>query len=273
VVLIHGITGNMAIWPLIDLIDDLARDFRVTYFDLRGHGYSDTPPESYTSADMAGDLHNLQTVLGLGPMLLVGHSFGGVVAAHAAVLYPEQVRGLILSDAFFADLADVQGEITAWDGWQAYVQQSAEMGLEVRPENWSDVDAILRQAAELSPERREKFVDQLGEPALQRLVRLSETTCGVDTGKVAGLSRERIVSIRQPVLALYGQQSPFLPTCRFLVENLPNCKADFIPGAKHLAHEEQPEEFVATVQKHLRAMAGIGEAWHSEQTISVGAPW
>jgi len=30
VVLLHGVTGNMAIWPLINLMPTLAADFRVT---------------------------------------------------------------------------------------------------------------------------------------------------------------------------------------------------------------------------------------------------
>ncbi len=47
VVLLHGVSGNMAIWPLINLMPALAANFRVTAYDLRGHGYSDTPPSGY----------------------------------------------------------------------------------------------------------------------------------------------------------------------------------------------------------------------------------
>ncbi len=261
VVLIHGVTGNMAIWPLINLIHDLARDFRVTYYDLRGHGYSDTPPSGYTSADMAHDLCALHDALQLGPSYLVGHSFGAVIAAHAAVLYPQMVRGMVLSDVYFPALRELEADITAWEGWPKYVEDSAATGLEVSAENWFDLGCILQQAVMLPPERRAKFVARLGEPALQRLVRLAGTTCGRDAIEPAGLTRERIVSIAQPVLALYGQRSPFLATCRFLAENLPNCKVALIPGARHLAHEETPEQFVAVVQRYIRAMAGIGETW------------
>ncbi len=261
VVLIHGVTGNMAIWPLINLIHDLSRDFRVTYYDLRGHGYSDTPPSGYTSADMAHDLRRLQDALGLGPSYLVGHSFGAVIAAHAAVLHPEMVRGVVLSDVYFPGLRGLETDITAWEGWEQYVADSAATGLEVSPENWYDVDYILRQAATLPPERRAQFIAQLGEPALQRLVRLAGTTCGRDVMQPAGLTRQRIVSIAQPVLALYGERSPFLATCRFLAESLPRCKVALIPGAKHLAHEETPEQFVTAVQRYIRAMAGVGSTW------------
>src|SRR5262249_43531877 len=79
VVLVHAVTSNQAIWVFSGLIDSLAADFRVTSYDLRGHGASDRPPTGYTSAVMADDLIGLHAALGLGPAYLVGHSFGGVV--------------------------------------------------------------------------------------------------------------------------------------------------------------------------------------------------
>ncbi len=265
VVLIHGITGNMAIWPLIDLIDNLAGDFRVTYFDLRGHGYSDTPPSGYASADMARDVRNLQQALNLGPMYLLGHSFGAVVAMHTAVLYPEQVRGVVVSDACFPALYELEADITRWEGWPDYQQQIARSGLEVSADDWYDVGHICRQAAGLSGERKEMFLREVGQPGLDRLVRLAPTTVGEDVRSVAGLTAERIASVRQPVLALYGESSPFLATCRFLEANLSDCKVALVPGAKHLAHEESPEQFVAIVQRHLREMAGISGRWETEK--------
>src|SRR5262245_15986059 len=92
VVLIHAVTSNLSVWLFSNLIDELADEFRVTAYDLRGHGASDAPASNYTSADMAEDLRELHSALKLQPALLVGHSFGGVVAMHAAVLYPAIVR-------------------------------------------------------------------------------------------------------------------------------------------------------------------------------------
>src|SRR3954463_1586550 len=81
VVLIHGVTGDLSIWFLCKLMTDLAADHRVTAYDLRGHGYSATPPAGYTSADHAADLFCLMDRIGAGRARLVGHSFGGVIAA------------------------------------------------------------------------------------------------------------------------------------------------------------------------------------------------
>jgi pimeloyl-ACP methyl ester carboxylesterase len=257
VVLLHGVTGNMAIWPLINLMPALAGDFRVTAYDLRGHGYSDTPPTGYTSADMAGDLAKIQQALGLGPTYVLGHSFGGVIALHAAVLYPEAVAGLVLSDPYYPALRHLETGMSRWSGWLEYKEQANRAGLEVTAEDWFDVGQLFKQTANLPPDRYEMFREELGLAAMDRLRRLAATTCGDDVKAVAGLTEERICSVTHPTLALYGEDSPFLATCRYLEENLANCRVALVPGAKHRAHEENPTGYVALVQKHLREMAGI----------------
>jgi pimeloyl-ACP methyl ester carboxylesterase len=264
VVLLHGVTGNMAVWPLINLMAELAADFRVTAYDLRGHGYSDTPPTGYTSADMAGDLVRIQQALGLGPMWVLGHSFGGVVALHAAVLYPDAIAGLILSDPYFPALRHLETNFGRWSGWLEYKAQANRAGLEVNADDWFDVGQLFKQTAKLPPERHEMFRKELGVAVMDRLSRLAATTCGDDVKTVAGLTEECIRSVRHPAVALYGDDSPFLATCRYLEENLANCRAALVPSAKHRAHEENPPAYVALVQQHLREMAGI------TQTEAVG---
>jgi pimeloyl-ACP methyl ester carboxylesterase len=259
VVLLHGVSGNVAIWPLINLMPALAADFRVTAYDLRGHGYSDTPPTGYTSADMAGDLLRIQMALGQGPMYVLGHSFGGVIALHAAVLYPDAIAGLILSDPYFPGLRHLETRVSQWAGWLEYKDQANRAGLEVTEEDWFDVGQLFKQTATLPPARHQMFRKELGQAAMDRLVRLAGTTCGDDFKAVAGLTEERIRSVTHPTIALYGEDSPFLATCRYLEANLVNCRAALVPNAKHRAHEENPAAYVALVQQHLREMAGISE--------------
>ena len=76
IVLIHGVTGDLSIWFLCKAMQELSATYRVTAYDLRGHGYSDAPPTGYTSADQAGDLFAIMDVLGIEKASLVGHSFG-----------------------------------------------------------------------------------------------------------------------------------------------------------------------------------------------------
>ena len=86
---------------------------------------------------------------------------------------------------------------------------------------------------------------------LAGLPRLADTTCGADVFAAAGLTAERIVSVRQPVVALYDEHSPFLATCRYLREHLADCTVEFVPGANHLAPVQNAAAFVELVRKHL----------------------
>jgi pimeloyl-ACP methyl ester carboxylesterase len=92
-VMVHGITGNLAIWHL-EIVPALMSGFRITTYDLRGHGYSDVPPAGYTTADHAKDLRNLLDNLGIGRTHVIGHSFGADIALHFTILFPERVDRL-----------------------------------------------------------------------------------------------------------------------------------------------------------------------------------
>lgn len=259
VVLIHAVTSNVAVWLFINLIDTLAQDFRVTAYDLRGHGLTETTPTGYTSEEMAGDFAQLHEALGLERAYLVGHSFGAVIATHAAILYPERVAGLVLSDPYYPGLAHVEPNMPSAAIWGDLQEVFAHAGLELSPE--VDFGTLFRVVASLTPEQMKIIRGRMG-PASARwlagLPRLAETTCGQDLFAVAGLTAERIATVRQPVVALYDEHSPFLATCRYLEEHLPDCTVDHVPGARHLAPVQNPVAFVALVQKHLAALHARG---------------
>jgi 3-oxoadipate enol-lactonase len=149
VVLVHAVTSNQAVWMFSGLTDALAADFRVTTYDLRGHGASERPPTGYTSAATAADLRGLHADLGLGPALLVGHSFGGVTALHAAALHPEMVAGVVLSDSFFPGLRHVEPNYGRPSIWTDLRETFAKVGVQL-PEA-IDFTQLFRAAAELNP--------------------------------------------------------------------------------------------------------------------------
>jgi 3-oxoadipate enol-lactonase len=252
VVLLHAVTSNQAIWLFSGLTDALAADYRVTTFDLRGHGQSERPPTGYTSADMAADLAALHAALGLRPVALVGHSFGGVTAVHAAALYPDRVRGVILSDSFFPALQRVEPNFGKMALWTEVREKFALVG--VRLGETVDFEALFRESAALDSERLsalEAIYGTFGRGWVRQLPRFAETTCGTDVMEVAGLTAEVIAGVKQPVAALYDEFSPFLATCRWLEANLPDCTAEIIPGAKHLAMLENAPGFLAAARRHL----------------------
>src|SRR5688500_4312892 len=95
--MVHGLGADLSFWFLAGL-PVLSRMFRVTAYDLRGHGHSEMPRTGYSTADMAADLGGLLDHLGLERPHVVAHSFGAAVALHLAARDPERLRSLVLAD-------------------------------------------------------------------------------------------------------------------------------------------------------------------------------
>lgn len=106
-VFLHGLAANHAFW-FTRIAFALKQRFRLTLYDLRGHGRSSMPPTGYTSERQAEDLAELMDHLDMRRALLVGHSFGGNIALHFAALYPDRVRALVMADTRVYALQAVQ---------------------------------------------------------------------------------------------------------------------------------------------------------------------
>jgi len=93
VVLLHGLGSRREDWFPTARI--LARRHRVTLVDLPGHGEAGMPePFSLERATIALDRSLAE--LPDGPVILVGHSLGGLIAASEAIARPGRIRGLVL---------------------------------------------------------------------------------------------------------------------------------------------------------------------------------
>jgi pimeloyl-ACP methyl ester carboxylesterase len=78
----------------------IAKVTRVCAYDRAGLGWSDFGPEPHDPQQNSRQLHALLTKAGVqGPLLLIGHSFGGLYARHYAAQYPEDVAGMVLIEA------------------------------------------------------------------------------------------------------------------------------------------------------------------------------
>jgi pimeloyl-ACP methyl ester carboxylesterase len=251
--MIHGLFASLAFWYM-SVMPALAMRFRVTAYDLRGHGYSDVPDSGYSSADMATDLAGLLDQLGIERAHLVAHSFGGSVALQFALLWPDRALSLTLADVWVPSL---QPEPLTWDSarWRETAVQA------VHSSDRSDaMPKVARDAYEewlrLQSDTAVGGLDAWVESALlsqwnsdsrvaQRWFHLVRATSAVqDMRAVAGLTADRLQSIACPVLAMFGEHSGCLPTLQGLEANLPACSTVMIPGVGHLHPLVRPDLFV-----------------------------
>ena len=96
VVMIHGASSNLEVMrqPLGEM---LARNHRVILIDRPGHGWSTRARrEDSTPAIQGRMIDEALEKLGVGPVILVVHSWSGALGARMALDYPERVAGLVM---------------------------------------------------------------------------------------------------------------------------------------------------------------------------------
>jgi len=98
VVLDAGLGGTSLDWSLVQT--EIGQTSRVCAYDRAGMGWSDSGPQPRTPGQIARELHTLLINAGIaGPYVLVGHSLAGKNVRMFALLYPDQVAGMVLIDA------------------------------------------------------------------------------------------------------------------------------------------------------------------------------
>ena len=98
VVMEAGLGDFSLYWTLVQ--PEVARFSQVCVYDRAGLGWSETGKEPRTSKTMVEELHTLLANGGIEkPLVLVGHSFGGLNARLYANTYPQEVAGTVLVDS------------------------------------------------------------------------------------------------------------------------------------------------------------------------------
>nr|WP_277349557.1 alpha/beta hydrolase [Streptomyces sp. S3(2020)] len=96
VLFVHGATCDSDDWAA--QIPAFAARHRVLAPDLRGHGRSMGASGGFHPRDFAADLAQLIETVDAGPVVVIGHSMGAVVASVLAVEHPELVRAVVAVD-------------------------------------------------------------------------------------------------------------------------------------------------------------------------------
>jgi pimeloyl-ACP methyl ester carboxylesterase len=101
-VLLHGNSVVADDYEKCGLLDRAAERYRVISFDRPGFGYSDRPRTTvWTPQAQARLIHHALQELGVDSALVVGHSWGTMVALAMAMDVPDFVRGLVLLSGYY----------------------------------------------------------------------------------------------------------------------------------------------------------------------------
>jgi pimeloyl-ACP methyl ester carboxylesterase len=275
VVFVHGYTLSMASWTFQrrTLAAELATanghrpDARLVFYDQRGHGASGRgKPEHSTIDQLARDLATvLDTRVPRGPVVLVGHSMGGMTIMGLAALRPElfgpKVVAVALLSTSSGQLADLNfGLPELLTRVRAAVIPVAAWTMRRRP---AFAERTRRVAADLvsAATRALSFASADVDPALVRYLDSMIAGTPVDViaefyPALAGLdetgSLEPMRTI--PTLVLTGAEDTMIPKAHseLLLERLPDAEYVLVPDAGHMVLLEKPDEVTEALTSLLR---------------------
>jgi pimeloyl-ACP methyl ester carboxylesterase len=92
----HGLASSQRIWDL--MLPTLARRFRIVTYDARGHGLSAKPTSAYGFDHVRADAVAVIRAARLRRPVIVGHSWGAMVALDVAAERPRSVSAAVLVD-------------------------------------------------------------------------------------------------------------------------------------------------------------------------------
>jgi len=240
-VLLHAFAHDHRMWlPVVEALRD---GFHVVAPDLRGHGSSAAPGDlsAYAVEAQAEDLRTMLDHLGVELCALVGCDFGGMVALEFATRWPEQLAGLVISDA--SPAAESERYDDAFRREEAVLRDAGEIA-------WRLGTAGLGRCEASTV--RDPF---LAEGVRRRYAALC-TEGFVGTARARRERRDLIPALRDgiacPVLLCSGDLDPAAAGMRVIAEELPGARVATFKNTGHGVPLLRPDAFAETLLRFFR---------------------
>jgi len=235
---------------MIPVAEFLPASYQRVFFDQRGTGRSvipDMTADHMTLQHAVEDLEALRISLGQDRLILLGHSWGAMLAMAYAAAHPERVDRLVLIGsggptlAFAASFQDnIRARLRPEDvEAQRYWEEAGKRGVDPGKAALEALRAIV-PGYFFDRGKGLEFASQLREGSLHPQV---NTLLFQDLAKSYDV-RDGIRRLDRPVLIVHGHQDPISDRIAADIQSLiPSSTLQFIHRAGHFPWVEQPEEF------------------------------
>jgi len=226
-VFLHGWRSDGSVW--FSIIKSF-NNYPILVLNLPGFGGTDPPKKDWDLSDYAQFVNQVLVKLDIRKAILVGHSFGGAVAAKLTAIIPDKVPGLVLVDASGIRAKTLRVKL---------YKTAAKL---VSPVFRLPAFASIRNNIYKSL----GFEDYIATPYLTVSYRKI----------IAEDLRPTLAKINCPVLLMWGNKDKDTPiTHAYIMKNtLKKAVVQVIPGAGHFVFLDKPEEFNRTLNNFLNTL-------------------
>lgn len=251
---VHGGPGGLH--DYLEPLTALAEDRAILLYDQLDCGKSDKPgdPDNWTVPRFVAEIDALRSALGIGRFILLGHSWGAVIALEYAARGNADLAGVIFASPLISTPRWVADNLAHRRALPPDVQATLD-----RHEAAGTIDSAEYRDAMAAMMRRHfcRLADE--PPAVTRFVRdlnpqLYRALWGDNEFVCTGSLKDHdgsvlLPQVAVPALFLCGEFDESTPDAnRDFAELTPAAKVSVIPGASHMPMFENPQAFLTALR-------------------------
>lgn len=253
VVMIHGLAASLAFWGFHHA-PIFSKRYRVTLYDLRGHGRSEMTENGYSPCNLTVDLSALLDELGIRKAHFIAHSFGGVIALKLALVDPQRVASITIADTHITAVRNMQKSMR-WEYGESIqpVLHRNNIRIDVNHPYFgyrllTEIARMQVDNQELSPDLKmlvSSFAKRFGGRSAVQWLKLMDTTGASDELMCDdSLSLQDLKTITAPILAVYGENSQSMLTGKHLLDVWPHADFRCVRNGGHFFPVSRPAKFI-----------------------------
>lgn len=254
IVMVHGFRGDHH--GLLRLVEEVP-GHRVLLPDLPGFGQGEALPGTHDVAAYARFITDCSRRLTPAPRVLLGHSFGSIVAAEAVALAPDLAAALVLVNPISAPALEGPSRTASRVAEAYYV--AADRLPEAAGRALLSNPAIVRAMS--------VFMAKTTDRALRRWIHgqhrayfssfaSRRVVLEAFRASISGTVRDRAGDLRLPVLLVAAAEDDIgsVESQRELAALMPTATLEILPAVGHLVHYEKPREAARLIGRFLEAV-------------------
>ena len=259
IVVLHGGPGLDQSYLLPQMME-LAKDHEVIFYDQRGGGRSleaELNASTLNIQQFTKDLEALRSQLNLNKMILVGHSWGGLLAMNYSITYPSNIAGLILINTGPADFKGYQGFA------EEFAKKTQPIINEIKPLfKYEDFEKL--NSAQITELYKKLFTSYFYDPkaAAKLTVNMNEKSAksGFKVGeevvkvwlKPSFSLIPQLRKLKVPTLIIHCKEDIVpLWAAEQIKEAMPIAQIEALEQCGHFAYIEKPEQVFSSIERFL----------------------
>ncbi|WP_043445504.1 alpha/beta fold hydrolase [Arthrobacter sp. L77] len=254
IVMVHGFRGDHH--GLLRLVEELPRH-RVLLPDLPGFGQGEELPGTHDVSAYARFITDCSRRLAPGPRVLLGHSFGSIVAAEAVALAPDLAAALILVNPISAPALEGPSRTASRVAEAYYVAadrlpEAAGRALLSHPAIVRGMSVFMAKTTDRALRRwiHDQHRAYFSSFASRRVV------LEAFRASISGTVRDHARALELPVLLVAAAEDDIgsVESQRELAALIPTSTLEILPAVGHLVHYEKPREAALLIGRFLEAV-------------------